>query len=106
MHCNTVIINSMTKLDIINESSKLTGLTKVETELVLDSILNSIKSSLANGDRVDIRGFGSFIVKMREAREARNPSTNERIFLEEQYIPSFKVSKLLKRFVDQEMKDR
>tara|TARA_Y100000814_G_C12186661_1_gene353264 strand:+ start:388 stop:678 length:291 start_codon:yes stop_codon:yes gene_type:complete len=96
----------MTKLDIINESSKLTGLTKVETELVLDSILNSIKSSLANGDRVDIRGFGSFIVKMREAREARNPSTNERIFLEEQYIPSFKVSKLLKRFVDQEMKDR
>tara|TARA_Y100000996_G_scaffold165704_1_gene128738 strand:+ start:442 stop:732 length:291 start_codon:yes stop_codon:yes gene_type:complete len=96
----------MTKLDIINESSKLTGLTKVETELVLDSILNSIKSSLANGDRVDIRGFGSFIVKVREAREARNPSTNERIFLEEQYIPSFKVSKLLKRFVDQEMKDR
>ena len=42
----------MTKLDIINESSKLTGLTKVETELVLDSFLNTIKKSLANGERI------------------------------------------------------
>ena len=96
----------MTKLDIINESSKLTGLTKVETELVLDS-LNTIKKSLANGEkRIDIRGFGSFLVKNRKPRAARNPSTNESIFLEEQYIPSFKVSKLLKKFVDQEMKDK
>ena len=96
----------MTKLDIINESSKLTGLTKVETELVLDSFLNTIKKSLANGERIDIRGFGSFLVKNRKPRVARNPSTNESIFLEEQYIPSFKVSKLLKKFVDQEMKDK
>ena len=96
----------MTKLDIINESSRLTGFTKVETELVLDSILNSIKSSLANGERIDIRGFGSFIVKKRKAREARNPSTNESIFLEDKYIPTFKVSKLLKEFVDQEIKDK
>ena len=96
----------MTKLDIINESSKLTGLTKVETELVLDSIINSIKSSLANGERVDIRGFGSFLVKIRKAREVRNPSTNERILLDDQYIPAFKVSKLLKKFVDQEIKDK
>ena len=96
----------MTKLDIIKESSRLTGLTKVETELVLDSIINSIKYSLSNGRRIDIRGFGSFFVKVREAREARNPSTNERLFLDEQYIPTFKVSKLLKKFVDQEMKDK
>jgi len=96
----------MTKLDIIKESSRSTGLTKVETELVLDSILNSIKSSLADGKRIDIRGFGSFFTKVRKAREARNPSTNESIFLDEKYIPTFKVSKLLKNFVDQEMKDK
>tara|TARA_B100000427_G_C14970684_1_gene360925 strand:+ start:183 stop:473 length:291 start_codon:yes stop_codon:yes gene_type:complete len=96
----------MTKLDIIKESSEMTGLTKVETELVLDSVINSIKSSLASGNRVDIRGFGSFFVKVRKAREARNPSTNERIFLDEKYIPTFKVSKLLKKFVDEEMKDK
>ena len=96
----------MTKADIVNEVSNATGLTKVETELVLDSILNSIKSSLADGKRIDIRGFGSFFTKVRKAREARNPSTNERIFLDEKYIPTFKVSKLLKNFVDQEMKDK
>ena len=93
----------MTKLDIINESSKLTGLTKVETELVLDSILNSIKSSLANGDRVDIRGFGSFIIKQRQARDARNPATSEIVQLKERYVPSFKVSKILKNEVNKSL---
>ena len=95
----------MTKLDIINESAKLTGLTKVETELVFDSIINSIKISLSKGERVDIRGFGSFITKVKDEREARNPATNETFILEKRYIPSFKVSKLLKEFVDLEMKE-
>ena len=95
----------MTKLDIINESAKLTGLTKIETELVFDSIINSIKISLSRGERVDIRGFGSFITKIKNEREARNPATNERFILEKRYIPSFKVSKLLKKFVDLEMKE-
>ena len=94
----------MTKLDIINESSKVTGLTKVETELVFDSIINSIKLSLSKGKRVDIRGFGSFITKIKNEREARNPATNETFMLEKRYIPSFKVSRLLKKFVDLEMK--
>jgi DNA-binding protein HU-beta len=95
----------MTKLDIINESAKLTGLTKVETELVFDSIINSIKISLSKGKRVDIRGFGSFITKVKDEREARNPATNETFILEKRYIPAFKVSKLLKEFVDLEMKE-
>ena len=90
----------MTKLDIINESAKLTGLTKVETELVFDSIINSIKISLSKGKRVDIRGFGSFITKVKDEREARNPATNETFILGKRYIPSFKVSKLLKEYVN------
>ena len=53
----------MTKLDIINEVSEMTGLSKVETEMVLEGIIKSIKTSLSNAERVDIRGFGSFIVK-------------------------------------------
>ena len=93
----------MTKLDIIKESSDMTGLTKVETELVLDSVINSIKSSLANGDRVDIRGFGSFFVKQRPAREARNPATSEVVKLNERFDPIFKVSKLLKKSVNQSL---
>ena len=94
----------MTKLDIVNKVSDMTGLTKVETELVLEGIIKSIKLSLANGERVDIRGLGSFVIKERNAREVRNPATNEKILLDKQFIPSFKVSKLLKKYVDNSIK--
>ena len=94
----------MTKLDIINEVSEMTGLSKVETELVLEGIIKSIKLSLSRGERIDIRGFGSFISKRRKARSARNPATNEEVLLDERYIPAFKVSNLLKDYVDKSIK--
>jgi nucleoid DNA-binding protein len=90
----------MTKSDIISEVSSNTGLSKVETEAVLEGIIGSISKALKEGNRVDIRGFGSFIVKERKAREARNPSTNKVINLNLRYIPSFKVSKILKESVN------
>ena len=90
----------MIKADIVNLVSSATGLTKVETEIVLDGLIKSIIASLERGEKVEIRGFGSFIVKKRKAREARNPSTNETVFLEDRYIPSFKVSKILKKKVN------
>ena len=93
----------MTKADIVNSVSTATGLTKVETEAVLEGIIQSISSSLKKGERVDIRGFGSFIIKKRKAREARNPATNEKVSLQERYVPSFKVSKLLKKEVNQSL---
>ena len=55
----------MTKNDIIKEVSKETGFTNVEVELLLDSVINSIKISLSKGEKVDMRGFGSFLVKQR-----------------------------------------
>jgi len=90
----------MTKSDIVNEVSQKIGLTKVETEAVFEGVVNSIMLSLERGERVDIRGFGCFYVKERKAREARNPSTNEIVKLNLRYIPSFKVSKLLKESVN------
>jgi len=90
----------MTKNDIIKEVSNETGFTNVEVELLLDSVINSIKYSLSKGEKVDMRGFGSFLVKHRRARDARNPLTNEIIRLEERYIPIFKVSKILKEYVN------
>ncbi|MBC22239.1 MAG: integration host factor subunit beta [Candidatus Marinimicrobia bacterium] len=93
----------MTKADIVNEVSSATGLTKVETEAVLEGIINSIASSLKKNKRVDIRGFGSFVVKKRNAREARNPATNEKVILKERFVPSFKVSKILKKEVNQSL---
>ena len=93
----------MIKSDIVNLVSDATGLTKVETEAVLEGVLKSIGSALMKGDRIDIRGFGSFIVKKRKAREARNPATNEKVSLQERFVPTFKVSKLLKKEVNQSL---
>ena len=90
----------MTKADIINEVSKNTGFTKIEVENQLDCILNAIKVSLSKGNRVDIRGFGSFIIKEREKRIAINPSTKETFILNKRFVPFFKVSKLLKEYVN------
>ena len=93
----------MTKADIIGEVANGTGLTKVEIEAVFDGIITSVSEALKRGERVDLRGFGSFVVKKRNAREARNPATNEIVILEDRYIPSFKVSKILKKKINQSM---
>ena len=93
----------MTKSDIIREVSKGTGLTKVEIEAVLNGIINSISESLKRGERVDLRGFGTFIVKQRSARDARNPATREIVQLPERHIPAFKVSKILKEVVNKSL---
>ena len=93
----------MTKSDIIKEVAKGTGLTKVEIEAVMEGVILSISDSLKRGERVDIRGFGSFIVKERAARDARNPATREIVKLQERFIPAFKVSKILKEVVNKSL---
>ena len=93
----------MTKSDIIKEVAKGTGLTKVEIEAVLEGVILSISDSLKRGERVDIRGFGSFIIKQRAARDARNPATREIVKLQERFIPAFKVSKILKEIVNKSL---
>ena len=93
----------MTKSDIISEVAQGTGLTKVEIEAVLDGLILSISESLKRGERVDIRGFGSFLVKQRAARDARNPATREIVKLKERFVPAFKVSKLLKEDVNKSL---
>ena len=90
----------MTKSDIIKEVAEGTGLTKVEIEAVLEGVILCISDSLKRGERVDIRGFGSFIIKHRAARDARNPATREIVKLQERFIPAFKVSKILKEIVN------
>ena len=90
----------MTKADIISQVSEMTGLSKVEIEAVLEGVMVSITESLKRGERVDLRGFGSFLVKQRAARDARNPATLEIVKLKERYIPVFKVSKLMKEDVN------
>lgn len=83
---------NVTKADIVDKIAAQTGLTKFETKAVVDGFLLSIIDALADGKRIELRGFGVFSVKSRKPRMARNPRTGEPVPLEERFIPLFKVS--------------
>ncbi len=91
----------MTKADLINEVSKKTGIEKVIVKETIETFMDSIKESLVNNDNVYLRRFGSFVVKKRAEKTARDISKNTTIVIEEHHIPFFKPSKL---FI-QEVKD-
>jgi DNA-binding protein HU-beta len=95
----------MTKADIVDNIAAATGLTKVETEAVVDGFLATVSQALKDGRNIEIRGFGSFKVKKRKPRVARNPRTGEEVFVQEHYVPIFKVSKELRGGVDANMKE-
>lgn len=94
----------MTKADIVDIIASGTGLTKVETEAVVDGFIQTVIASLRDGKNIEIRGFGSFKVKKRKGRMARNPRTGEQVPVEDHYVPIFKVSKDLKTVVNDNLK--
>ena len=94
----------MTKQNIIDIVSEATGLTKVETETVMNGVMKTIVDSLANNERVELRGFGTFGVKHRMPKKARNPGTGDAIYLPERFVPTFKPSKLMKTRVNKLIK--
>ena len=83
----------MTKADIVNEVSKETGVEKVAVQRTIEAFMDSIKDSLQEGKNVYLRGFGSFVVKKRAQKTARNISKNTTIVIPKHNIPSFKPSK-------------
>ena len=83
----------MTKADIVSEISKNTGIEKVASQKIVEAMMDSIKSSVAKGDNVYMRGFGSFIVKKRAKRTARNITKNTTVVIPEHFIPAFKPAK-------------
>ena len=85
----------MTKADIVNEISKSTGIDKQTVLASVESFMNIVKSSLADNENVYLRGFGSFIVKKRAQKTARNISKNTTIIIPEHNIPSFMTDKVL-----------
>lgn len=90
----------MTKADIIERIAIGTGLTRVETEAVLDGFFYTIIAALAEGDSVELRGFGSFRTRERAARIARNPQTGEQIPVPAHVVPVFKPAKNFRKQVD------
>lgn len=83
----------MTKADIVNEISKNTGVDKHSVLASVESFMELVKDSLAKGENVYLRGFGSFVVKKRAQKTARNISKNTTIIIPEHNIPSFKPAK-------------
>jgi len=83
----------MTKADIINEISKDTGIEKITVQRAVEAFMETVKGSLVDGNNVYLRGFGSFVIKKRAEKTARNISKNTTIVIPEHYIPSFKPSK-------------
>ena len=83
----------MTKADIVNEVSKSTGIEKVTVQKTVEAFMETVKDSLTEGSNVYFRGFGSFIVKRRAAKTARNISKNTTVIIPAHVIPSFKPAK-------------
>jgi DNA-binding protein HU-beta len=96
----------MTKADIVDRIAEGTGLTKIETKAVVDGFMTVVAQALEDGERIELRGFGSFTVQQRAPRMARNPQTNEPIRVGERYVPVFSVSQQLQEAVDASMKAR
>ena len=94
----------MTKADIVDRIATGTGLTKIETEAVVNGFITTLIETLNEGDGIELRGFGSFRVQHRKARKARNPQTNEEVRIGPRYVPVFRPSKELRRMVDTSMK--
>ena len=83
----------MTKADIVNEITKRTGVDKATALATIETFMDVVKDSLANDENVYLRGFGSFIVKKRAQKTARNISKNTTIIIPEHNIPAFKPAK-------------
>jgi len=94
----------MTKADIVEKVASGTGLTKLETEAIIEGFLNTVIQSLREGNGIEIRGFGSYKTKKKNARYARNRRTGEKVYVPEHYVPVFKFSKDFKSAVDRGMK--
>ena len=84
----------MTKADIVNEIYKSTGIDKAAVLATIERFMDVVKDSLANGENVYLRGFGSFIIKTRCEKTARNISKNTTIIIPEHKIPAFKPARV------------
>ena len=94
----------MTKAEIVSNISKKLGIEKVDVQLVIESLMNEITSSLEDGENVYLRGFGSFIVKRRAEKTARNIKKNTTIKIPAHNIPAFKPSKIFLNGVKNKLK--
>src|SRR5215510_5366415 len=90
----------MTKADLIEDVARAVEMSRKDSEVIVETIFESIVKSLRSGDKIEIRGFGSFRTRERDARVGRNPKTGARVEVPAKKIPYFKPSKDLKDLVN------
>ncbi len=90
----------MTKADLIEEVSRAVEMSRKDSEVIVETVFESIVKTLRSGDKIEIRGFGSFRTRERKSRVGRNPKTGARVEVPAKKIPYFKPSKELKDVVN------
>jgi integration host factor subunit beta len=90
----------MTKAELIEEVSRVVEMTRKDSEMIVETIFDSIVNSLHKGEKIEIRGFGSFRTRQRQPRVGRNPKTGSRVEVPSKRIPYFKPSKELRDLVN------
>lgn len=90
----------MTKADLVEEVTQLGDLTRRDGEVIVDTIFDSVIHALKSGDKIEIRGFGSFRIRQRKPRIGRNPKTGAKVEVPAKRVPYFKPSKELRDLVN------
>lgn len=90
---------TVTKADLVEKVAEKTGLTRTDVAVVVDSFLETVKKSVELGHNIEIRGFGTFKVKLRKSRKARNPRTGDVVPVPDRKVPVFKPSNEFKNMI-------
>src|SRR6476620_4938529 len=90
----------MTKADLVEEVAKVTELTRKDSEVIVDTMFEAVIKARRAGDKLEVRGFGSFRVRQRNARVGRNPKTGDKVEVPAKRVPYFKPSKELKDLIN------
>jgi integration host factor subunit beta len=90
----------MTKAELVDEVARNSDLSKKDAEVIVQTVLDGIIDSLQGGEKVELRGFGSFRLRERASRQGRNPKTGEKVFVPAKKVPYFKPGKELKERIN------
>lgn len=95
----------MTKAELVDEVARVVQLTKKQAETIVNIVFDSIVESLRSGQKIELRGFGSFRLRSRKSRTGRNPKTGEKVEVPSKKIPYFKPGKELKELINKALAD-
>jgi integration host factor subunit beta len=95
----------MTKAELVDEVARVVQLTKKQAETIVNIVFDSIVESLRSGQKIELRGFGSFRLRNRKSRTGRNPKTGEKVEVPSKKIPYFKPGKELKELINKALAD-